>query len=60
MLFRSVTLMRSGTPEAAERFWRQHLAHMRDLVLAAYKGPMTIDILNQPAGKLRAVGKVKR
>ena len=57
---KAVALMRSGTAEAAERFWRQHLAHMRDLVLAAYTGPMTIDILNPPAGKLRAVGKVKR
>ena len=57
---KAVALMRSGTAEAAERFWRAHLAHMRDLVLAAYTGPMTIDILNPPAGQLRAVGKVKR
>ena len=57
---KAVELMRKGTPEAAERFWREHLTHMRDLVLAAYHGPATIDVLNGPAGKLRAVGKVKR
>ena len=56
----AVELMRSGSPEAAEHFWRGHLAHMRDLVLAAYQGPMTIDVLNQPAGKVRLVSRVKR
>ncbi|MGS0753571.1 hypothetical protein ACVBEH_01695 [Roseateles sp. GG27B] len=33
---------------------------MRDLVLAAYKGPMTIDVLNDSAGKQRPIGNVKR
>ena len=33
---------------------------MRDLVLAAYKGPLTIDVLNEPVDKPRQVGKVKR
>ena len=33
---------------------------MRDLVLAAYKGPATSAVLNEPVGKLRAIGKVKR
>jgi DNA-binding FadR family transcriptional regulator len=56
----ALSLMRGGTPEEAERFWRAHLAHMRDLVLAAYPGSMTIDVLTQPAGKLRAIGKVRR
>ena len=60
---KALELMRSGTPASAEAFWRVHLENMRDLVLAAYKSPMTIDVLNEPNapnGKLRAVGKVKR
>jgi DNA-binding FadR family transcriptional regulator len=59
----ALALMRTGTPASAELFWRKHLENMRDLVLAAYPAPMTIDVLNepnQPVGKLRAVGKVKR
>ena len=56
----AVALMRSGTPAVVESFWRTHLEHMRDLVLAAYKGPMTIAVLNQPPGKLRPIGNVKR
>ena len=57
---KTLALLRKGTPAAAERFWRAHLEHMRDLVMAAYKGPMTIDVLNQPAGKQRPIGNVKR
>ena len=57
---KAVELMRSGTPAAAESFWRAHLEHMRDLVMAAYKSPMTIDLLDEPVSKLRPVGKVKR
>ncbi len=56
----ALELMRSGTPAAAESFWRSHLEHMRDLVLAAYKGPMTIDALVEPVERLRPVGNVKR
>jgi GntR family transcriptional repressor for pyruvate dehydrogenase complex len=56
----ALELMRSGAPAAAESFWRAHLEHIRDLVLAAYKAPMTIDVLNEPVGKLRPVGNVKR
>lgn len=56
----ALELMRRGSPAAAESFWRAHLEHMRDLVLAAYKTPMTIDVLNQPVGKLRPVDNVKR
>ena len=52
--------MKNGTPAVAESFWRAHLEQMRDLVLAAYKGPMTIDVLNEPIGKLRPVGNVRR
>ena len=57
---KALALMRKGTPAAAERFWRAHLEHMRDLVMAAYKGPMTIDVLNQPPGRQRPIGNVKR
>ena len=57
---KALKLMRSGRPADAERFWRAHLEHMRDLVLNVYKGPMTIDVLNEPAGKLRSARNVKR
>ncbi len=56
----AVQLMRGGNVTAVERFWREHLQHMRDLVLAAYEGPVTIDVLSEPARKPRAVGKVRR
>ena len=57
---KTLALLRKGTPAAAERFWRAHLEQMRDLVMAAYKGPMTIDVLNQPSGKQRPIRNVKR
>ena len=50
---KALELMRSGMAAEAERFWRAHLEHMRDLVLSVYKAPMTIDVLNEPIGKLR-------
>ena len=56
----AVALMRNGVPAVVESFWRAHLERMRDLVLAAYNGPVTIDVLNQPQDKPRTVGKVKR
>lgn len=56
----AVALMKNGTPSVAESFWRAHLEHMRDLVLAAYKGPMTIDVLNTPIGEVRPVANVRR
>ena len=56
----AVALMRNGVPAVVESFWRAHLERMRDLVLAAYKGPVTIDVLNEPVDKKRPVGKVKR
>lgn len=55
-----VEMIRNGMSAAAETFWRAHLEHMRDLVLAAYKGPITIDVLNKPIGRQRPVGNVKR
>jgi GntR family transcriptional repressor for pyruvate dehydrogenase complex len=57
---KAVALMRSGAPATAERFWRAHLEHMRDLVLRAYKGPVTIDVLSEPVDKQRLVRRVKR
>lgn len=57
---KALGLMRKGSPVAVERCWRTHLEHMRDLVMAAYKGPVTIDVLNEPAGKQRPVGNVRR
>lgn len=59
---KAVLLMRTGTSVAVEIFWRTHLEHMRDLVLSEYKGPATIELLNEPGSKLRpvAVGKVRR
>lgn len=57
---KAVALMRSGTPAAVESFWRAHLEHMRDLVLRAYKSPMTIDVLSEPVGKQQPVRRVKR
>ena len=57
---KALELMRSGAPAAAEAFWRAHLEHMRDLVLSAYEAPMTIDVLNEPIGRMRPVRNVKR
>jgi DNA-binding FadR family transcriptional regulator len=56
----ALALMRTGAPDEAEAFWRRHLLAMRDLVLAAYPGTMTIDVLAQPAGRPRPIGKVRR
>lgn len=56
----AVQLMRRGACAAAERFWREHLEHMRGLVLAAYPAPVTIDVLREPLAKMRPVAKVKR
>lgn len=57
----AVQMMRRGASNAVERYWREHLEHMRDLVLAAYPNPMTIDVLSEPMGaKMRPVAKVKR
>ncbi len=57
---KAVALMRSGTPAAAESFWRAHLERMRDLVLRAYRSPTTIDVLSEPIGRQRPVRNVKR
>nr|WP_161138932.1 GntR family transcriptional regulator [Propylenella binzhouense] len=46
-----VGMLRADPPEAVEEFWRDHLCHMRDLVLTAYEKPRTIDVLGSaPAG----------
>jgi DNA-binding GntR family transcriptional regulator len=57
---KALELMRRGSSAAAETFWRKHLEHMRDLVLAVYQGPATIDVLNEPSAKMRPVRRVMR
>ncbi|MCB1475575.1 MAG: FadR family transcriptional regulator [Rhodobiaceae bacterium] len=49
----SLEMMRDGKVAEVEAFWRAHLVRMRDLVLAAYEGPTTIDILSEPANRAR-------
>ena len=56
----AVELMRTGTPATVESFWRAHLENMRDLVLAAYKGEHTIDVLSAGKGDMRPVGNFLR
>ena len=57
---KALALMRSGTPAQAEKFWRQYLEDIRDLVMVAYREPTTIDVLNEPVARLRPVGNVRR
>ena len=57
---KALSLIRQGKAAAAEKFWRAHLEHMRDLVMVAYKEPMTIDVLNEPIGKLRPISNFKK
>jgi DNA-binding FadR family transcriptional regulator len=57
---KAVELMRISTPAETESFWRAHLERMRDLVLIAYRGSATIDVLNAPTGKVRSIENVKR
>lgn len=52
---RALELMRAGKAAAVEKFWKEHLEHMRDLVLRAYKTPTTIDVLNEPIENPRLV-----
>lgn len=56
----ALALLRAGKAVEVERFWQVHLEQMRDLVLAAYEGPMTIDVLSSPARKMRPIAKVRR
>jgi DNA-binding FadR family transcriptional regulator len=56
----ALAMMRAGQVAQVERFWRSHLERMRSLVLAAYEGPMTIDILHKPARRPRPLSKVRR
>jgi DNA-binding FadR family transcriptional regulator len=56
----AVRLMHRGKSAEAEKFWRVHLEQMRDLVLAAYKGPMTIDVLSETPRRVHAIANVRR
>lgn len=55
-----LNLMRSSPPPVAHSFWLAHLEHMRDLVLAAYKGPVTLEVLDEPLNRLLPVANLKR
>jgi hypothetical protein len=57
---KSIKLVVNHYPAVVETLWREHLLHMRDLVMSVYKTPMTIEVLNGPVGKLRPVDKFKR
>jgi GntR family transcriptional repressor for pyruvate dehydrogenase complex len=43
---KAVALMRHGEAARVETFWREHLYHMRDLVLSEYNTSTTIEMLN--------------
>lgn len=55
----ALALMRAGKAAEVESFWKAHLEEMRDLVLRAYSGPTTIDMLDEPVETPRAIS-VKR
>lgn len=55
----AVAMMRKGNSGGVQKFWLRHLEHMRDLVLAAYDGPVTIDVL-APTRRPRPVGSMRR
>jgi len=57
---KALSLLRAGKAAALETFWRAHLEHMRDLVLATYKGSATIDVLNEPLTEIKAVRNLKK
>jgi DNA-binding FadR family transcriptional regulator len=56
----AVALMRAGKSAQVERFWREHLQHMRDLVLIAYPDHITLDVLNKSTRKSPSVANVRR
>ncbi|MDO9437526.1 FadR/GntR family transcriptional regulator [Hydrogenophaga sp.] len=55
----AVAMMRKGNSAGVQKFWLKHLEHMRDLVLAAYDGPVTIDVLTATR-RPRPVGSMRR
>ncbi|QHE84836.1 FadR family transcriptional regulator [Hydrogenophaga sp. BPS33] len=55
----AVAMMRKGNSAGVQKFWLRHLEHMRDLVLAAYDGPATIDVL-ATGRRPRPVGSMRR
>jgi DNA-binding FadR family transcriptional regulator len=56
----AIDMIRRGAIAEVERFWRAHLEHMRDLVLAVYEGSVTIDVLNANTEGKRSVPRVRR
>lgn len=57
---KALSLIRAGKTAAVQTYWRAHLEHMRDLVLVAYKGSTTIDVLNEPVAPVRPVRNLKK
>ena len=57
---KALSLLRAGKAAALETFGRSHLEHMRDLVLATYKGSATIDGLNEPFTEIKVVRNLKK
>lgn len=57
---KALSLLRAGKAATLETFWRSHLEHMRDLVLATYKGSATIDVLNEPFTEIKVVRNLKK
>lgn len=55
-----LALMRTGQSAAAEAFWCAQVQRMRDLALAAYEGPTTLDVLDGQVSGLAPVPDVKR
>ena len=56
----ALALMAERRAPEVQRLWAEHLLRMRDLVLEAYDGSVTIDILNQPVGGPRRARSVRR
>lgn len=57
---KALVLMRDGRAADVEKFWKEHVERMRDLVLRAYKSPTTIDVLNEPVQKPRPISLKRR
>jgi len=57
---KALELMRAGKAKEVEKFWLQHLLKMQSLILSAYKGAQTIDVLNNLSLGLKPVKNVRK
>jgi DNA-binding FadR family transcriptional regulator len=57
---RLLTLVRTGDSAAVQAYWFAQLQHMRALMLAAYRGLTTLDVLDEPVGRIAPVRNIKR